>query len=709
MTFREFNRQIQNQFDQMQQYKLFRLNCSGQQIWDTYLAGFTREEDPVFRDPQSSTHTCNNDKNFIRRYGNVVAIDKDYNLMTLFDIDVTGSIYENTVKNLRKFLQNYSVSEVFFETYDELNSLPYEKITRNQSRYRLGHEKSLKRYSQEEVNKFGVVNTTDVYTFYHFHVLLDKRFVQQSRVSIESIMASYRDAKTVFERGLSEISLDTFELVKDLVLQGSLLNADQYFDKLERFIEFKKQYDNIPNNKQNNWLWVNSYDLPFAKFRNELLGTLCVELTEGKDLNQACLEFNKRADPSNYMKAKAPITQHRIDEANNFVQEQGYADSFQRRFATLSDIKLSEIKHMNVDENGEKPVGLFAGVQPSKPTQHKRSQFDGIQEVSIGEFMQNILPRCTSVELFLENRHQNNFVSLITTNKDSKPIFKWSNNFSWTYRNNLTGKSEIKESVKVAGGNIEGVLRCSLAWNESGKDQSDLDLWCVQPNNEKIGFNSGFRKDQNNRFSSCSGQLDLDEQFPGKKLAVENIYFTNIEKLKTGQYLFQVNQFADINSLGFKAEIEFDGQIYSYEYPRPVVGRINVATVTFKDGRFSIEHHLPELNQSKKVWGLESNKFHKVNLVCLSPNHWGDNNIGNKHYFFMLDKCASDEPLRSFHNEYLNGDLLNYRKVLEVLADTTRIAPTKPQLAGLGFNATVKDSVILKLKGSFERVVKVTT
>ena len=93
----------------------------------------------------------------------------------------------------------------------------------------------------------------------------------------------------------------------------------------------------------------------------------------------------------------------------------------------------------------------------------------------------------------------------------------------------------------------------------------------------------------------------------------------------------------------------------------------------------------------------------------MSPNHWGDNNIGNKHYFFMLDKCASDEPLRSFHNEYLNGDLLNYRKVLEVLADTTRIAPTKPQLAGLGFNATVKDSVILKLKGSFERVVKVTT
>ena len=203
MTFKKFNEQIQEQFNRMQQHKLFRLNCSGQQIWDTYLAGFTREEDPVFRDPQSSTHTCNNDKNFIRRYGNVVAIDNDYNLMTLFDVDVTGSIYENTIKNLRKFLQSYSVSEVFFETYNELNSLPYEKITRSQSRYCLGYEKSLKRYNQEEVDKFGVVNTTDIYTFYHFHVLLDGRFVKQTNTSIEFIMASYRDAKNVFERGFN--------------------------------------------------------------------------------------------------------------------------------------------------------------------------------------------------------------------------------------------------------------------------------------------------------------------------------------------------------------------------------------------------------------------------------------------------------------------------------------------------------------------------
>lgn len=93
MTFKEFNLKIQKQFELMQQYKLFRLNITGQQIWDRYLAGFKPEQDPIFRDPNSSTHNCNNEKNFVRRYGNVVAIDENLNIISMFDIDVEGSIY----------------------------------------------------------------------------------------------------------------------------------------------------------------------------------------------------------------------------------------------------------------------------------------------------------------------------------------------------------------------------------------------------------------------------------------------------------------------------------------------------------------------------------------------------------------------------------------------------------------------------------------
>jgi len=65
----KLNKKIQSQFDIMcQTGKLFRVEMSGQQIWDLYLSSFKKENDPIFRDPKSSTHNCNHCKNFIRRY-----------------------------------------------------------------------------------------------------------------------------------------------------------------------------------------------------------------------------------------------------------------------------------------------------------------------------------------------------------------------------------------------------------------------------------------------------------------------------------------------------------------------------------------------------------------------------------------------------------------------------------------------------------------
>ncbi len=158
-----------------------------------------------------------------------------------------------------------------------------------------------------------------------------------------------------------------------------------------------------------------------------------------------------------------------------------------------------------------------------------------------------------------------------------------------------------------------------------------------------------------------------------------------------------------------KAEIAIGNELYQYIYPATSNKEwVDIATVTLKNGKFTIEHHIPEVGDTEKeIYGLTSKNFHKVNLVCLSPNHWGGNSVGNKHYFFMLDKCVSPEPVVGFHTENLIPKLATHRKVIEVLSMTNTIKSTKNQLSGLGFNATVKDSVILRLKGSFNRMVKV--
>ena len=710
---KKINLLIQAQFEKMEATgKLFRSSISGQRVWETYINGFKPEDNPVFRDPNSTTHNCNLCNNFIRRYGNIVALDENLELMSIWDV-IPESGYVSSFEKMSNLLKNAPIGDVFFETFAELNSLPYESITKTQPVFKLGIDKNIKRYTKEEAEKYGVVKPNEIRTFHHLYVSLSNKFVKKGSESIESITGKHRDDMSVFERTMREIPLDTLLLVVDLINQNSLLNGQTYLEKIKKIIKFKKEYNKVPESKKLAWCWVNSYDNIYARFRNELIGVLCTELAEGAELNQACITWNKRVDPANYMKAVAPITKTQIKLAETFVTENGYVESFNRRAAVIEDIKANEILHFNAGDGVIPSVSIFDTLKTTS-TRHKRSELENVEEVSIEKFMSDILPTCTKVELFLENRHEGNLVTLTTSNdKESKKLFKWDNNFSWTYKGNLAGKSMIKDAVKSKGGNINGVLRFSIMWAENDpSDNSDLDAWAVEPNGNRIGYSTGYRKDRGGNKTNMSGILDVDITSPSDfnhENIVENIVWDNKSKMKPGKYHFFVNPYSPRNSKGFTAEIEFNGEIHQFNYPKPVISNVIVADVFLDEyGNFTIKPALESSIGTKEIYGLQTNEFHNVNLVCLSPNHWGENKTGNKHYFFMLEKCHTLEPIRSFHTENLKPELAEHRKVLDILGETTKITPTAKQLSGVGFNATVKDYVILKLSGNFKRMLKIT-
>jgi hypothetical protein len=724
MEFKQFADLVSQQFQQLQKTgKLFRSSVTGDELWNMYISSFKPGDNPVFRDPDSSEHNDNLDKSFIRRYGNIVTIDENYNIITIWDLSLPedNKYYQPTSK-MSQLLKSKPISDVFFETYEELNSLNYEKNNKKQEIYRLGIAQNHKIYTQEEATKYGVVKPGQVYQFHHFYGDLNKQFVDQTGKSQAAIIGEFRDNKNVFKRGMDEIPHDTLMLVKDLINQNSLLDGTTHLHKIEKISSLKSEYDIISKKssvknyhtteiKTDNWCWINSYKLPFAKFRNELIGTLCVELAEGKELNEACQTWNKRVDPANYMKATAPITQKQIKQAQEFVQEQGYEESFNRRFATLDDINVDEILHSNVGKAEIKTASVFDKVKSTTPsTRHKRSQFDEVEEVNIEKFMKDILPTCTSIEAFFESKHQGNLVALTTANqKDTKPMFKWNNNFSWTFNGNLAGKSQIKQAVKDRGGKVEAPVRVSIHFPNT---TSDYDLHCIEPNRNHIYY--GNRRIMQN----SSGMLDLDAQggdgsFPPEK-RVENLTYSDISKMNNGNYRIFVHNYSGTRiQTAFTAEVEVLGEIFSLNVKTSTKREVEIGILKALNGNVEFIPNeqdcelIESQTVSKQIWNIDTNQFHKVNLVCLTPNHWGENNVGNKHYLFMLDECKSDVALRSFHVENLNADLLQHRKVMEVLGTTTMLEPTNNQLCGLGFNATVGDEIILKLSGSHKRTVRI--
>lgn len=684
MRFEYFRDSLIEHFNDMANCDhLFVVDVPVNELYELYLNSFPDGDNEIYR--TNRVHDCSHCRHFIKQFGNVVAI-KDYKIITLWDFDA-GS-WQPVVDALSDFVKRYKIVDVFFS--------------------------KLKRIGVKE--NFGMVGDEPI-KYNHFYVDLPDKFILQSKVTVETVKAKYRDSKNVFKRSLEEITSDSVDTVLELIDSNTLYRGAENRYILMTFKRLKEKFASLSQleNEKDIFTWyhsVRSGDV-LSRIRNHSIGTLLTDISEGVDLDAAVRKYESIMAPANYKRPKAIFSKKMLEDARNTVTELGYIDSLPRRYANIDDITINNVLFANRNATNITTVAndVFGELESEVSIDPK--QFSRVEEITVQDFIEKVIPSSKEIEVFMENRHVRNLVSMIApVNRDAKSLFKWNNPLSWAYNGNVT--SSIRQNVKDAGGEVNGALRFSIQWNDSTKDNSDLDAHALEPGGAEIYFGSFCGK--NRRLSPNGGTLDIDItdpfiQRPGEP-SVENIIYRNKSHMTPGKYVFFVNQFAARNSEGFRAEIEFDNNIYEFEYNYPIPTRQNILVaevVLDKSGEFMITEHLKSRPLSKEVWGIRTNKFVPVNCISYSPNYFDDQNgIGHQHLFFFLNGCVNEGNPNGFYNEFLKSELVNgYKRVFEALGSKCKVANTENQLSGIGFSMTERAELIVKVKGKDEKIMKV--
>ena len=674
LNFKDFSTVVEAQYNKMvndTNATLVRVAVDMDVLWNKYLDAYPQNANGIFRERRA--YDCNCCKNFIRRVGNLVALNGT-EITSVWDVTVPG-YFQDVANVMAEYVKAQRIDTIYATS---------EGIAGGLSNFD-NYDSNIK--------------------WDHFYVKVPTQFIY-SNDRIGTYLGEFRGHKDVLERSLQELTLEAGEVVLELINSDSLYRGTEHRVAVESFVKVKREYDAIADEDQKrSYVWQKAKELgQYGRYKNSAIGTLLSAISEGEDLTKAVNSFESIVAGPNYKRSSAVVTPSMIKQAQEKIRALGLEPSLERRLATKNDITVNNVLFTSVHK---KALNVFDDLlDESKRKVTKK--LDKVEPISLDKFVQDVLPTTEKVEVLFETKHKPNLMTLVAPVHTSAPnMFKWNNQYSWTYNGDVTDR--IKERVKAAGGNVNADLRVSLSWYNA----DDLDLSCVEPDGNVIMYS-------NKRSRTTEGHLDLDMNGLDKhddKEPVENLIYESRSKMKRGDYAFRVHQYSRrrTTDVGFAVQIEFDGQTQTLAFDKPFDnGRRETVVVINWDGqKLTVKDvwngFTSNSSAKENLWNVTSGEFIPVSMIMNSPNHWDGNSTGNKHLFFILEGCKNQEPVRGFYNEYLKPELNDIRKTIEVLGAKLKIQPepNEEQLSGLGFSETIRDELTVRVSGKTQRVFKI--
>lgn len=677
-NFHPFSKAITDRFNYLSKdhSELYITATPKDELYDYYLNSFPADTNPMYRTRRE--YDCSTCKQFIRNIGNVVAI-VDGAMLSVWDVEGLEYPYDVVAKTMSEYVKSMPIKSIF----------------------------------RVKEGAYGAPDSKElvddaVRTWHHFHGKILPKYQHRSP---GQVIGESDSAMQVMRRGLQEIPLEAIDTVLELISNKQVYRGEEHLPALHALRELKVGYDDGETPEL--FLWTNIHHMG-ARVRNTAIGTLLQDISEGMEIDAAAHSFGSKME--GYKRPKNTIISTRMkDDAMKTINELGLEPSLSRRPARISDISVNDVLFVDNEVRGRVRGGGIAALLATQTTS-KAPDLSKATPIGIEEFMGSVVPKASSMELLFESQHLSNLVSITAPCDAEAPrIFKWEgNNFAWSYKGN--NADSIKQKVKAAGGNVTAPFRVSLGWY----NHDDLDIHVWEPNS---GHYQSSHIYYSNKRGSQGGVLDLDMNSRNlTRTPVENVCWAHPHD---GSYKVQVHNFCKRESIdvGFTLEVESLGTISTYHYPLPVLHReyIDALTIVVRGGQVTSITPGPKVEcgdnstgttrtvGGKEEWGLKTQTLVKVDTIVLSPNYWGDNTVGNKHWFFLLHGCKNPDPIRGIYGEYLKEELYTkHRKVFEVLGDLTKAAPTDDQLSGLGFSSTRKDKVrVLVQQGTTSKAYEI--
>jgi hypothetical protein len=649
MNFADFATIVNRQFNELAAqneilYVVDYNNLGKDLYWDTYLNVFPAGTNPIYR--QRTEHDCSACRNFIKNVGNVVAI-RNGEIHTVWDKVPEEGTYGIVAKRLQEIVRQSEIKEVFYT---------------KESSY--GIEKNFER---------PVNLDTPLVIWHHFWAKIPSKYQRSSPGEAKGSAAS---RVQVFARGLVTITDYAIDTVLDLIDSNNLYRGKEFKTSILKFKTLIAAY--TASKTKHLFAWEH-YQQTSADIRNTVVGTLLIDLSEGVPVEQAVASFESKVAPTNYRRPKAVVTNGMIAEATKTIDELGLEPALHRRLAKIEDLNVNDVLWVSSEVANQMKGSIKDILKASVASKPKEGQLIDIQD-----FLREVAPSTKNMKVYFTQ--PNNLVTITTSDCDAR-LFSWNNKFAWSYNGDIT--DAIKERVKAAGGNINAKLRVSLAWY----NYDDLDLSVILPSGENIYF------------ANKKGILDVDMNAgTGEtRTPVENLAF---KALTYGKYIVGVHNFSqrEKKDFGFTLETEYNGKITQYTYNHEVLHREMVRPLEFQvtpdDIIFKENPKLEKYGKSVSKWGLNTQTWVDINTIFLSPNHWEDSNKqGNKHYFFIIKDCKTDDEVRGFYNEFLRSELQQHKRTFELLGSKVKCSPTDNQVSGLGFSETQNNSVLINADG----------